>query len=220
MASYVDMPLLPDDEQWEDEATAARHGSLATVRATAKAWSESIALVLGVFTTAAFVKGPEALSDLADAGPSVTLGPVSIPVVGSVVVLLVLIAALALAAAVWKAAIAAQGSPSWTKQMTGPVLAAASAAATQEAISDLRDSRRLTVAAAVVVFVGMSVAWMSQVVTPAKTEPQNAIVITSTGVACVPVKTGDDGTLAIAMPNVSPAPIGSARTITLVEECP
>jgi hypothetical protein len=51
-------PVLADDLLWEKEATAARHSALDNVRATAKDWSQSIGLILGAFTTAAFLKGP------------------------------------------------------------------------------------------------------------------------------------------------------------------
>jgi hypothetical protein len=65
-----------------------------------------VTAVLRAFILAAFVKGPQSFTDI----PSQW----ALPVIG-----LVLVGALAAAAAIYTAALAAQGSPPWVTQLDG-----------------------------------------------------------------------------------------------------
>jgi len=158
-------PVLPDDLRWEDEATEARHHALETVRATAREWSNSIGLILGAFTTAAFIKGPEALEDIPADGFKLTLFSVSFEP-APVVLWLVVLGALVLAVALAAAALASQGTPGWTTQMTGPIYAIKSMDAARRSIRWLVVSRLATALAAAMILLGMAVAWTAQMEEP------------------------------------------------------
>jgi hypothetical protein len=98
--------LDPDDSRWDSEATELLHQSLPMIQGTAGKWGQSVTAVLGAFSLAAFLKGPESFTDLP--------APWRLVVVG-----LVLLGALAAAAAVYVAELAAQGSPRWVQQLDG-----------------------------------------------------------------------------------------------------
>lgn len=212
-------PITPDDERWEEEAADARHTKLDVVRATAKAWGDSIGLILGAFTTAAFLKGPEALNDIPAAGFKLTvLGWTYEP--ARTVVNIVVLGALALAVALALAALAAQGAPGWAEQLTGRDYAARTARATKRSIRLLLASRLTTAAAAALILIGMAMAWTAQVEKPAGDESTSAIVSAGGQSVCGSLSTGTNGSLTVTATGASARPLDPGSPVTVVEGCP
>jgi hypothetical protein len=208
-----------DDELWEDEAKDARHKALDNVRATAKSWTESIGLVLGAFTTAAFLKGPEALTDIPGGGFSLSIGPWAYEparTVGNVV----LVGALTLAIALGLAALAAQGTPGWTDQLHGRVYKRLSAEATKRSIRYLKASRFATAIAAGLILVGMAMAWTAQVEKPAGADTTSAIVSAGGRSVCGTLSTAADGSVSVTPKRGSAAAVDPGSPVNVVESCP
>jgi hypothetical protein len=199
--------VTSDDIRWEKEATDAQHESLAKVRATAAAWSSSIAALLGVFTVVAFIKGPEGVSSL-DQGA------------GIAVTVLVLVAALLAVGATLTGAFAAQGTPRWLKRLDGPVLRAANRDAVKGVIALLWVSRILALLAALCVLAGMSTAWLSTLNPPAS--PQHVLVVTRNGaVSCGVLQSGDSHPTELSLGGDGPAvPLVGIVQVVAVEKCP
>ncbi len=211
--------LTLDDEQWEEEALAARHASLDNVRATAKSWTESMGLILGAFTTAAFLKGPEALKDIPAGGFTLNaFGWVYEPArtVGNVV----LLGALVLAVAFGLAALAAQGTPGWTEQLTGSTYKTKSAASAKSSIRLLKASRLATAIAAALILVGMGMAWTAQVEKPAGASSTSAIVSAGGRPVCGTLSTGAGGAVEVTPDGGAATPVDAGATVNVVESCP
>lgn len=210
---------MPDDEQWEEEASEARHKALDNVRATAKEWSTSIGLILGAFTTAAFLKGPEALKDVPADG--FKLKALFVTFEAAPVVLWTVIAGgLALAFALAAAAVAAQGTPGWTKQLTGQVYAIKSMDATKRSIRWLVVSRLATALAAGLILLGMAIAWTAQLEKPKAAETTSAIVSSGGIPVCGTLATGSDGAVSVTPKGGAPQPLDAAANVTIVDGCP
>ncbi|HTA14795.1 MAG TPA: hypothetical protein VK781_08065 [Solirubrobacteraceae bacterium] len=158
--------MTQDDLRWEQEAIEAQHKSLSSVRATAAAWSGSIAALLGIFSIVAFIKGPETLSSLDQKA-------------ATAVTILVLTAALLAIVATLAGAIAAQGTPHWLDRLDGRALRAANRDAAKKVVSQLWISRVLALLAAMFVLAAMSTAWLS---TPREDTPSvHAMILTRAG---------------------------------------
>jgi hypothetical protein len=218
-------PLLPDDRAWRDEALAARHKSLATIQATAAAWEKTIGAVLGTFALAAFIKGPQALSDI-PTGPQSAMA-VQLWVLPSVVIdpartvgLLIFVAAALLMIAVVAAAVAAQGVPVWVPILDAVTLQLHTRSASQAAITWLWISRICTIAAAALVFVAMAVAWTATLDKPAAAPAQSAIVTTASGSVCGELRNKGGGILEVMPKGGSPLPVAAASQLVLIAKCP
>jgi hypothetical protein len=208
-----------DDERWEEEATDARHKSLDNARATAKSWAESIGLILGAFTTAAFLKGPEALTDIPAGGFTLTaFGWTYEP--ATTVVNVVLIGALALAVALGLAAFAAQGTPEWTSRLTGRDYAMKSADATNDSIFLLILSRVATAVAAGLILLAMGMAWTAQVQKPASADTTSAIVTTGNRPVCGTLSTAADGAVTVTPKGGAASAVDPGSSVTIVDGCP
>lgn len=208
-----------DDERWEEEAADARHKSLDNVRATAKAWMESIGLILGAFTTAAFLKGPEALTDIPANGLTLSaFGWIYEP--ARTVVNVVLLGALLLAVALGLAALAAQGTPGWATQLTGRVYARRSESATLWSIRWLKLSRFATVMAAALILIGMAMAWTAQIEKPAGADTTSAIVTSGGRSVCGTLSTAADGSVSVAPKGGTATIVDAGSTVNVVESCP
>jgi hypothetical protein len=212
-------PVTVDDEQWEQEALDARHKSLENARATAKSWAESIGLILGAFTTAAFIKGPAALTDI-PAGGFTLKALVWEYEPAATVPNLVLIGALVLALALGLAAFAAQGTPHWTDQMTGRDYASKSADSTKNSISLLILSRMATAIAAALILLAMGMAWTAQVQKPAKAETTSAIVTAGDRPVCGTLSTAADGAVTVRPKGVAASAVDPGSAVTIVDGCP
>ena len=199
--------VTEDDLRWEKEAADAQHESLVKVRATAAAWSSSVAALLGIFTVVAFIKGPDAVSSLGE-GASVA------------VTALVLTAALLAAAATITAAFAAQGTPRWLNRLDGPALRQTNRDAAKQVIDLLWISRILALLAAICVLAGMSTAWLSTLgPTPS---PVHVVVVTQGGgVSCGVLSTTATHQIGLSPADGTPAvALGHVREVVGVEKCP
>jgi hypothetical protein len=211
--------VTADEEQWADEAIEARHKSLDNVRATGKAWTESIGLILGAFTTAAFLKGPEALTDIPADGFTLQAGPWTYEPAPTVVNL-VFIGALTLAVAFLLGALAAQGTPKWEGQLTGRRYASGSAAAAKASIRNLSLSRLATVVAALLIVTAMAMAWTAQLYKPDASKATSAIASAGGQPICGTLTTSAGGALTIAPKGGAPSAVDAAMPVTIVESCP
>jgi hypothetical protein len=198
--------VTADDLRWETEAIELQHSGLASVRATAAAWSSSIAALLGIFSVVAFVKGPEAISSLRSNTTVVTI--------------LVLVAAALASAAVLTAAWAAQGVPRWLDRLDGRTLRVLNREAAKEVIRLLWISRVLAIVAALSVLAGMSVAWLS----PRETgKSQAVLIVTRDGHGDCGILTAfADGRIGVShrgKPSVR-LTLGNITQLTPVDKCP
>jgi hypothetical protein len=215
--------VLPDDLVWEEEAAAARHNALDNVRGTAKEWSQSIGLILGAFTTAAFLKGPEAFSDLPAAGFTLRFQLASIDVTyepRTAALALIFLGAIVLTIALATATFAAQGTPGWTKQLNGETYRIKSTSATKWSIALLTVSRVTTIIAAVMILVGTAIAWSADAQKPTADEAQSAIVQLQTGAICGVLSNAADGSLQVTPEGGATHAIPSTGNIVLVDGCP
>ena len=211
--------VTADDLKWEEEAIEARHKSLDNARATAKSWAESIGLILGAFTTAAFIKGPEALTDIPSSGFTLkALGWEYEP--ATTVPNVVLGGALVLAIALALAALAAQGTPEWTAQLTGRDYARRSKDSTKDSITFLNLSRFATVIAAALILLAMGMAWTAQVQKPAEEETTSAIVTAGNRPVCGTLSTAADGSVTVTPKGGAASAVDPASAVTIVEGCP
>ncbi|MEV1073916.1 hypothetical protein [Micromonospora parva] len=196
----VGFPATDDDERWKLEADDLRHRGLAAIREAAGRWLQTIALLLGIFSVVAFVKGPESLAKLDDG-------------VAYALTVLVLAAAASAAAATWLAALASQGSPELVGVLTGPKLRDLVTNSYQRVARQLWWSRLLTVVAALLVATGMGLAWFSSIAGSDRKTIDVLIVDGNGAVVCGPVEQG----------TVSPAQrsaFAGAVLVQVVENCP
>jgi hypothetical protein len=204
----VEVPDFPSEEdwRWEKEAEDLRHNSLTNVRGTAEKWAGSIAALLGVFSVVAFVQGPEKLADIQNGWIAIF------------VIILTVAGALLAAAAVYVAALAAQGSPEWVQMLGGQDLKDSIAAKTNTAIGQLVLSRRFAIAAALLVIAGSALAWIDVLLPSEQSTNGRPALVTANGDSrCVRVITDENGALRIAG---SDNAITQVSHITLVEACP
>jgi hypothetical protein len=178
--------LDPDDSRWEAEATELLHQSLPKLQDAAAKWGQSVTAVLGAFSLAAFLKGPESFTDLP--------APWRLVVIG-----LVLVGGLAAAAAVYTAAVAAQGSPRWVQQLDGWQLKALHKQLGRHTGRLLNLSRALTAGAALVVLGAMAIAWLADSLQAEEPARQSAVVVWRSGqVRCGQLAGGSAPTLQLA----------------------
>ena len=216
-------PVGPDAQRWQKEALEARHTSLSTVRTAADAWGKSITAILGVFAAVAFVKGPEAIKDI----PTGDSAAMTVPLFGRIdparsVVVLIFVAALLVIIATVLAAIAAQGTPGWTKILDGPRFRSKSESATRLAIKMLWASRILTLAGALSVFVALAIAWSATVEKASKPEQssQSAIVGTANGLVCGQLTADANGQVLLKPASSAGNSFKPSGVMTLVDKCP
>jgi hypothetical protein len=157
-------PVTDDDRRWVKEATDAQHSGLATVRAAADGWGKAISGILGAFALVAFIKGPQAITDV-PTGPGFQF---NLPGFGPIdpartVVFLIFAAAAFVIVAIVCAALAAEGVPRWTRVLDGPNFRKDADYAAQQAIVLLWVSRIFTLIGAALVFGAMTLAWMATI---------------------------------------------------------
>lgn len=195
-------PATEDDERWKQEAEDLRHHGLAAMREAAGKWLQSIALILGAFSVAAFIKGTDSLSDV-DEGLAYTL------------TCLVLAAALATGAATALAALASQGSPKIFDVLTGPTLKAHVETSYHTVARQLLWSRLLTVLAALLIASGVALTWFNSI-PGEQASTVNILIVGEDGtITCSPVKDGTLGVDASAR-----AALAHSATVQLVSSCP
>jgi hypothetical protein len=157
-------PVTNDDRRWVKEATDAQHSGLATVRTAADAWGKAISAILGAFALVAFIKGPQAITDV-PTGPGYQFNLTGFGLIdpARTVVFLIFVAAAFVIIAIVCAAFAAEGIPRWTRVLNGPNFRKDSDYAAQQAIALLWVSRALTLIGAALVFGAMALAWVATI---------------------------------------------------------
>lgn len=177
--------INPDDKKWEQEAEKLAHTALADVRESAKNWAASIAALLGIGSTVAFVKGEETFAKLS-------------PTEGNFAFWLAVSAAILAGVAIALATFAAQGTPQRFKSVDGWTLSKISRDRSQKATVLLLWSRVLAIVAAIAIFGGFGMAWKTSIATEDTTSGVSAIAATDDGtVRCGELKTASDGALSL-----------------------
>ena len=196
-----------DDRRWESEAADARHQELTRIRTAAESWGKSVAALLGVFAVAAFVRGPSSFAEVpADVGASAAV--------------LALAGALAAGAAVWTAALAAQGAPENIYGLDGWAFRSVSATGAQKAARLLNWSRILALTAFIYVFGSTGLVWIDAI-DRESTPSLSAIVQPANG---APARCGRlvtaNGQLALRLPQDQTTALTGAEKLVVVDECP
>jgi hypothetical protein len=191
---------------WDTKAAEARENfGLTQIRDTAGKWAASIAGLLGILSTVAFIAGPKAL--VTDVGGTEA----------DVAAWLILAAAAVAAVAVTLAILAAQGSPQQTES-NGWTYRSLTRQRAELAAAQLNASRYLVITALVLITLATGIAWMSALTGDEPASGQDAIVATSAGAICGTL-TDADGSLGLQIGDEL-KPIGTSAAITLVDDCP
>jgi hypothetical protein len=194
--------------EWDEKAAAARDEfGLPGVRATAKTWGASIAGLLGILSTVAFVAGP---TDLVKEVGGTEADVASWLVLGA--------AALA-AVAITLAIVAEQGIPRYVGDLNGWTLRSLTEKRAKAAARQLTASRYLVLLSLLLILLATGIAWMTALTGEENVATQEAIVVTTAGALCGTL-TDADGSLALKIGDGDPEPIAEGAAITLVEECP
>lgn len=201
--SWTGSPLAA---AWQERLDTARADfGLADVRSTASKWTGSIAGLLGVLSSVAFVAGP---SDLVK-----DVGGWEAQLAAWIVLAAAALAAAGLAFAV----VAEQGSPRWDSEVTAWSYRWEMLQLARRSANSIRNSRYLILGAVVLIVVATGIAWMKALTKPPSSE-QDAIVSFASGAVCGALTTHDDGVVSVTV-NGTERPVTGAR-ITLVSGCP
>ena len=196
----------PAAQEWDEKARGAGGDfGLKAIRETAGKWATSIAALLGILSTVAFVAGP---SDLVkDVGGTEA----------EIAAWLILVAAAFAAIATLLAALAEQGIPK-QQSLTGWTFRSLTKKRAEQAAGQLMASRLLTVGALLCVIAATGIAWLSVVTGDDEPSKQSAIVTLDDGTACGTLtKSGDRLVLAVG-DRVEKIP--SSTGVVLVDSCP
>jgi hypothetical protein len=201
-----DWDASPDGFKWNLEAESARREQPTRVRDAAKAWGETIAVLLGIFGTVAFIKGPESLDKVPGDDAYAVAGLIIAAGAGAII-------------SVYLAAIAAQGRPRQLENLDGWRLRESTISGAKGAAQFLAWSRRFVLAAVATLFLAMLAAWLS---TLAKREPaagQAVVVMSREGPECGTLTRVDDQ-LALKVGEADPVPLSDVTIVQTVDECP
>ena len=156
-------------QEWDDKVAAARDAEPTELRDTATKWAASIAGLLGILSTVAFVAGRKALAT--EVGGTEA----------DIAAWLILAAAAMAAVAVLLATLAGQGSPQWTPDLTGWKFLSLTRKRNALAAAQIRASRYLVVAALLMIVLATGIAWMAALTGEPVPDDQSAIVVTPAG---------------------------------------
>lgn len=196
-----------EDRKWEDKAkelqNELQYETLARIQSTADKWAQSVAVIIGLFTLAAAVKGPQDISSLA-------------PMTQKQIVALIIVTLFSALAALLAAAFAAQGIP--RKQwISGPALRRAYESGVDRSLSLLNTSRICMGVAVVTLLSALALTWLSP------KQPPQAMVIEKSGVAlCGLLQTNAKGELVLTtlQSGGSSLILVDVVSITPVTDCP
>lgn len=193
---------------WNERAGKLRSEQLEHARQAAKDWGQTIAALLGVFATVAFIKGPESLDKIPGDN-------------AYAVVAMIATAGGTAAIAVYLAAIAAQGTPSQVRNFDGWRLKNITQAEAVSVAGQLRASRVLALVAALTLLGAMGAAWLASLSTrgtPAKGE--TLLVVTRDGSpSCGTFARGIDGKL-VLIADDDELQLDDVGQVVKVESCP
>lgn len=194
--------------EWDEKAAAAREEfGLLAIRATAKTWGASIAGLLGILSTVAFVAGPDNLVEDVGGGEA------------DVAAWLILAAAASAAIAVTLAILAEQGVPRHLAGLNGWKLRSLTEKRAKAAAGQLKVSRYLVLLALLLILLATGIAWMTALTGEEEPASQEAIVVTRERATCGTL-TSEGGSLVLEIGDGEPEPVGAGAAITLVENCP
>lgn len=200
---------IADDTQlqiWTERAAKANEDfGLAHTRGAGEKWAGTIAALLGVLSTVAFVAGPSSLADDVGGTEAIVAGG------------LILVAAALAAIATLLAALAEHGTPIEVDDLNGPTYRTLLRTRARRAAKQIRWSRTLTVGALLLIVAATGTAWAAALTGP-DDPSQSAIVVSSTGAECGTLL-GTNGTLHLEV-TTGPKPVPADATITLVGSCP
>jgi hypothetical protein len=200
-----------DDWRWETDANEMLHTGLDATRKTATAWAATISVLLGAFSTVAFIKGPE------------TFDAIGSDWAAALAAALVLASAVLAGIAIFLAALASQGTPRYASRLDGWTLKCFYRDQARKARLELAWSRALAVLAAIGVIAGVSVTWFDNLsAEPPAPKPQAAIVTVEASVLCGTLSTSNNGEVWFAVGNSKPVPISTLQpaSVVPVESCP
>ena len=149
------------DLEWEKRAEELQLQGLSNVRATAKQWVATLSTLFGLLSALLIVKGRTDISNLRT-GYQVVVG------------VLLLIAVLTAAFAVWQAAKAAQGAPEELGWLSGPKLRQWELERARTARGQLRDSRIMAVVAMAALASAIAFTWFGEAKAADKPEARTA----------------------------------------------
>jgi hypothetical protein len=193
-------------QEWDERAAQMRGDyGLAAVRAGASKWSASIAALLGVLSTVAFVAGP---SDLVK-----DVGGWEAELAGW----LILAAAGLALASLFLAVMAEQGSPQWSEDLTGWTLKSLTRKRADASARQFLLSRQLLLGALVLIVLATAIAWMTAL-TGDEPSSQSAIVVMPGGAVCGTLQT-HDGALSVKAGSMT-SRVPERALVTLTDSCP
>jgi hypothetical protein len=194
-------------QEWEEKAEKARGDfGLKPIREDATKWAGSIAALLGILSTVAFVAGPKDL--VKDVGG----------LEAEIAAWLILAAAAVAAIGLTYAVLAGQGYPQWNDSLTGWTYRSLTEKRADKSAKQLRNSRYLVLLAVLLIIFATGIAWMTALTGDEKLGGQDAIVVTSGGVKCGTL-THEGDALKIKVGD-NPEDIKPGTQITLVDSCP
>jgi hypothetical protein len=193
-------------QEWDERAaqTRADYG-LAAVRAGASKWSASIAALLGILSTVAFVAGPTDLVKDVGGWEAKLAGALILAAAGCALVGLFL------------AVMAEQGSPKWSDDLTGWKLKSLTRQHADDSAKKFLRSRRLVLVALLLVVLATAIAWAAAL-TGDKPSSQSAIVVMSGGAICGTLDTQDSRLTVKSGTTTSQIPENAL--VTLIASCP
>jgi hypothetical protein len=231
MSSATPGGLTPDQIRWDERHQALEFESLPNIRATAKQWAASIGAVTGVFGLVALIKGREDIGELGEWW-------------ARIVYVLILLALLAALGAIVSAALAAQGTPQelgspaskwrklWLKRAgvenmpetlppSGAGLRVYYNVEPRIALLQLRLSRQLAVAAALLTMAAIGITWLG----PAEEASAAKVLVVKTdgSFACGDLTSGKASTVnVLAKKGAMPTEISIADVLAVhsVAKCP
>ena len=209
-------PAPPDDDpfwesneaqEWDEKANAMRADfGLKPIRDVAKTWAGSIAALLGILSTVAFVAGP---SDLVkDVGGS------EAEIAGWLILTAAAVAAIGLTYAI----MAEQGYPQWSENLNAWTYRSLTRKRAEKSAEQLRNSRYLVLLALLLIILATGIAWMTALTKDDKAGGQDAIVETRAGVKCGTL-TREGDALKVRVGSIS-HDIAPGAQVTLVDSCP
>lgn len=201
-------PASREDREWAARAHDLEFNALPKIQATAEKWAGTIGALTGVFSIAAFIKGPE------------DIGTYPVPAK----ILLGLFVAIALVAAfiaMYQAALAAQGTIE--RVYNDPAsIREAYRLGVERAGDRLQFSRRCTIVAVAALAIATGITWYTPVERADAGDSTLLVVQRSGTVVCGALDTDGTGALVIkaSHPDAPPVPLVDIISLHSVDTCP
>jgi len=197
-----------EDREWAARAHDLEFNALPKIQATAERWAGTIGALTGVFSIAAFIKGPEDIGTY----------PVPARIALGLFVAIALIAAFI---AMYQAALAAQGTIERVYNDPASIREAYRLGA-ERAGNRLQCSRWCAIVAVAALAIATGITWYTPVERADAGHPILLVVQRSGTVACGALGTDSTGTLVIkaSHPSAPPVPLVDVVSLHPVATCP